>query len=78
MTVDEAERFCNAQCEEMTLLTSNSDSAKISIKETKPLIASRKRAVEKLGATNNALLREEQERGSKGVQDARAEEGCRW
>lgn len=78
MTVQEAEQFCNDQCEEMASLTSNSDIAKATIKERKPLIASRKRAVEKLGATKNALIREEQERGSKGVQDARAEEGCRW
>lgn len=62
----------------MAAFASQSSAASLAIRETKPLIASRKRAAEKLGATKHALMRKEQERGSKDVQDARAEEGCRW
>lgn len=78
MTLDEGGQICDEQCEQMATLGTQSDQAQSAIQETKSIIASRKRAVEKLGATKHNLMREEAGRAAKGAQDARAEEGCRW
>lgn len=78
MTIAEATQLCDDQCTQLTTFASQSAAATNGIKETKPLIGSRKRAIEKLESGKNALLKEEDEWRRRGANDERTEEGCRW
>lgn len=78
MTIAEATQLCDDQCTQLTTFASQSAAATHGIKETKPLIGSRKRAIEKLESGKNALLKEEDEWRRRGANDERTEEGCRW
>lgn len=78
MTIAEATQLCDDQCTQLTTFASQSAAATNGIKETKPLIGSRKRAIEKLESGRNALVKEEDEWRRRGANDERTEEGCRW
>lgn len=80
MTIPELLILTEQQIVNITTRASETNTATVKIKEMKPILAGRKRGIERLESAKTGLVREEEGRKKLGISGGgqESEEGCRW